>query len=39
LSLKAAHSKKAVEPKKEISREELASVVDSAVEEELAGKE
>ena len=39
LSLKAAHSKKTAEPKKEISQEELASAVDSAVEEELASKE
>jgi len=39
LSLKAAHSKKTLEPKKEITQEELASVVDSAVEEELASKE
>jgi ribosomal protein S1 len=39
LSLKAASSKKTVEPKKKISKEELASVVDSAVEEELTAKE
>lgn len=39
LSLKAASSKKPVEPKKKISKEELASAVDSAVEEELTAKE
>ena len=42
LSLKAAHStssKKVAEPKKKISNEDLANVVDSAVEEELTAKE
>lgn len=40
LSLKAtSRDDKISEPRKEISKEELASVVDSAVEEELAPKE
>lgn len=40
LSLKAAHGKKtAVEPKKKVSKEELANVVDTAIEEELTNKE
>jgi small subunit ribosomal protein S1 len=39
LSLKGASSKKVSEPKKKITKEELASAVDSAVEEELTTKE
>jgi ribosomal protein S1 len=39
LSLKGASSKKVSEPKKKITKEELASAVDSAVEEELTAKE
>jgi ribosomal protein S1 len=39
LSLKAASGKKVSEPKKKISKEELADVVDTAVEEELTAKE
>ncbi len=39
LSLKSASTKKTAEPKKKISKEELASAVDSAVEEELTAKE
>lgn len=40
LSLKAAHGKKtAAEPKKKVSKEELANVVDTAIEEELTNKE
>ena len=38
LSLKGASTKKTAEPKKKISKEELASAVDSAVEEELTAK-
>jgi ribosomal protein S1 len=39
LSLKAASGKKASEPKKKISKEELANVVESAIEEEIVAKE
>jgi len=39
LSLKGASSKKTAEPKKKVSKEELASAVDSAIEAELTTKE
>ena len=40
LSLKGASAKKTVvEPKKKVTKEELASAVDSAIEAELTAKE
>ncbi|HAM96259.1 MAG: RNA binding S1 domain protein [candidate division WS6 bacterium GW2011_GWC1_36_11] len=39
LSLKGASTKKTAEPKKKVTKEELASAVDSAIEAELTTKE
>jgi small subunit ribosomal protein S1 len=39
LSLKGASAKKTVEPKKKVTKEELASAVDNAIEAELTTKE